>query len=152
MRLMLAYVLLVGLVTTLQGCDNMQDQPSIKPQEAPRRSASAGAVPIQGKLNVTWQSQRSNPVASGDASLQRGAELYRINCTMCHGTRETYLGAVGKKLVPPPPNLHDPRISALNDSDLFKRISLGFGRMPAFQDQITETDRWHLVNYLQTFH
>ena len=151
MKRMLAYVLLIGLVITLSGCDDMHDQPSIKPMEAPRRTAPAEAVPIQGKLTVTWQTLLSNPVATDDASLQRGAELYMINCAMCHGTRDTYPGAVGKKLVPPPPSLHEPRVSALIDGDLFKRITLGFGRMPAFQNQIPEMDRWHLVNYLGTF-
>ena len=151
MKRMLAYVLLIGLVITLSGCDDMHDQPSIKPMEAPRRTAPAEAVPIQGKLTVTWQTLLSNPVAADDASLQRGAELYMINCAMCHGTRKTYPGAVGKKLVPPPPSLREPRVSALSDGDLFKRIALGFGRMPAFQNQIPEMDRWHLVNYLRTF-
>ncbi len=145
------FLLLVGLVATLSGCDDMHDQPSIKPQEAPRRTAPAEAVPIQGKRTVTWQTLLSNPAVSSDVSLNRGAELYRINCAMCHGTRETYPGAVGQKLVPPPPNLYTTRISTLSDGDLFKRITLGFGRMPAFQDQIAETDRWHLVNYVKTF-
>ena len=146
------FLLLFGLAATLTGCDDMHDQPSIKPQEAPRRTAPAAAVPIQGKLTVTWQSQLSNPADANDASLQRGAELYRINCEMCHGTREAYPGAVGKKLAPPPTSLHDPRISSLTDGDLFKRITLGFGRMPAFQNHIAELDRWHLVNYLRSFH
>jgi mono/diheme cytochrome c family protein len=130
----------------------MHDQVSIKPQEAPRRSAPLEAIPIQGKHTVSWQSQPTNSEQQDAVSIQRGEELYQINCALCHGTRATYPGAVGKKLIPPPPNLYDPRISALNDGDLYKRIALGFGRMPAFQDKLSEPDRWHLVNYLRTFH
>jgi hypothetical protein len=77
--------------------------------------------------------------------------LYLINCAMCHGTRDVYLGTVGKIMLPPPPSLHDPRIRTLSDSDLFKRISLGFGRMPAFERLLPVHDRWHLINYLHTF-
>ena len=144
-------IILLAVISGLYGCDDMHDQVSIKPQEAPRRSTPSEAVPIQGKETVTWQSQLNNPVSTSDFSVQRGKEIYMINCALCHGTPETQPGAVGRKLVPPPPNLQDPRIKALNDSDVFKRISLGFGRMPAFQLVISATDRWHLVNYLHTF-
>lgn len=151
MKQALAFLLIIGLTIGMAGCDDMHDQPSIKPQEAPRRTAPAEAVPLRGKQVVTWQSQLVNPVVASETSEQRGAYLYDINCAMCHGTRETYLGKIGNKLVPPPPSLHDPRIRALSDGDLFKRISLGFGRMPAFQNLINEQDRWHLVNYVRTF-
>lgn len=142
---------LVALISLLPACSDMHDQPSIKAQEAPRRSAPAEAVPVRGKVQVDWQGIYVNPEPDTVSSQERGGELYLINCAMCHGTRDTYLGAVGKALTPPPPSLHDPRIRALGDSDLFKRISLGFGRMPAFEHLILAAERWHLVNYLHTF-
>lgn len=143
-----ALAMLVGLLTA---CNDMHDQPSIKAQEAPRRSASGEAVPLRGKLPVDWQGTYANPEPDTGSSRKRGEELYLVNCAICHGTRDSYLGPVGKALAPPPPSLHDPRIRALNDSDLFKRIALGFGRMPAFERLIPANDRWHLVNYLHTF-
>lgn len=149
-KLVYVFPLLVGLAAMQSGCNDMHDQPSIKPQEAPRRTAPAEAVPVQGKQTITWQTLLSNPIVSSDASLHRGMDLYRINCVMCHGTRETSPGAVGQKLVPPPPDLHEPRIKALSDGDIYKRISLGFGRMPPFQPVLSATDRWHLVNYLRS--
>jgi mono/diheme cytochrome c family protein len=152
MKLILAYLLITCLSGFLAGCDDMHHQPSIKPQEPPRRSAPAEAIPVQGKQIVTWQSQLVNPVTSTEASVQRGEELFGINCAMCHGTRDSYLGKIGKLLTPPPPSLHDARIKNLSDGDLFKRISLGFGRMPAFQNQVSAIDRWHVVNYMRTFH
>ena len=33
---------------------------------------------------------------------------------------------------------------------LFQMISLGFGRMPAFQQRLTPIERWQLVNYLRS--
>jgi mono/diheme cytochrome c family protein len=143
--------ILLVLTTLLGACNDMHDQPSIKAQEAPRRSAPGEAVPMRGKIVVNWQGVYTSTEADGDLSRQRGEDLYLVNCAMCHGTRDTYLGAVGKALTPPPPSLHDPHIRALNDSDLFKRITLGFGRMPAFERLLPASDRWHLVNYLHTF-
>jgi len=141
---------LTALFSLLLGCSDMHDQPSIKAQEAPRRSAPDEAVPVRGKVSVNWQGQYVNSAPDVASSRQRGEELYLVNCAMCHGTRDTYLGAVGKALTPPPPSLHDPHIRSMSDGDLFKRISLGFGRMPAFEHLIPAPDRWHLINYLHT--
>ncbi|MCM2265229.1 MAG: cytochrome c [Desulfuromonadales bacterium] len=142
---------LIALCALLPACSDMHDQPSIKAQEAPRRSAPGEAVPVRGKVAVDWQGQYVSSEPDVASSRQRGEELYLTNCAMCHGTRDTYLGAVGKALTPPPPSLHDPRIRSLSDGDLFKRISLGFGRMPAFERLIPVHDRWHLINYLHSF-
>lgn len=141
----------LAVLALLSACDDMHDQPSVKAQEAPRRSAPATAVPVRGNPPVNWQDRYDNPEPDTPLSRQRGATIFQINCAMCHGSRDSYLGAVGRTLVPPPPSLHDPRIRALDDSDLFKRVTLGFGRMPAFERLIPAADRWHLVNYLHTF-
>jgi mono/diheme cytochrome c family protein len=148
------FSLLVTLMVILlcAGCNDMHDQPSFKAQESPRLSAPRAAVTTRGEIPPPdYGSKLENPVAPDAASLKRGAELYQINCAMCHGTRDTYLGPVGRKLVPPPPSLHDPRIRQLSESDVFLRIYLGFGRMPAQGSRISDTDLWHLVNYVKSF-
>ena len=46
-------------------------------------------------------------------------------------------------------------VPVLNDGAIFTRISEGFPikgepkTMPAYKDQLTETERWHLVNFLR---
>ncbi len=145
-RVLLAAAALFGVTA----CDDMHDQPSFKAQEAPRLSAPAAAVPVQGKVPVSFGAQLVNPIPDNEASRLRGETLYLINCALCHGTRDTYLGAVGKRLQPPPPSLHDARVRQLSDSDVFQRSSFGFGRMPAFELRITYQDRWHIVNYLHS--
>lgn len=142
--------LLVPLL--MGGCSDMHDQPSFSAQDSPRLSAPREAVPTRGKLPPPRFGDQLESRYPADAqSLQRGAELYRINCALCHGTRETYLGPVGRQLAPPPPSLHDPRIRQLSESDVFLRIYLGFGRMPAFGLRLSEVDLWHLVNYVKSF-
>jgi len=145
---MLSLLLLLGAA----GCTDMHDQPSFKAQEAPRLSAPGEAVTTKGELPApNYGSKLENPVVANPESLQRGAKLYHINCAMCHGTRDTYLGSIGQQLKPPPPSLHDPRIRNLSESDIFLRIYLGFGRMPAQGRRISEVDIWNLVNYVKTF-
>ena len=147
----LTIVLALATLLGATGCTDMHDQPSFKAQEAPRLSAPATAVPIQGKVPVAFGTPLENPVPPDEASLNRGTLLYHINCSLCHGTRETYLGEVGKRMKPPPPSLHDERVRQLSESDIFQRITFGFGRMPAFGQRLDYRDRWHIVNYVKTF-
>lgn len=151
MRPFLRTLTLLAFFLPASGCEDMHRQPSVKPQEPPRLSAPAAAVPVQGKIPVEPGEALQNPLLLDQASIDRGAELYQINCALCHGTRDTFPGKVGGKMHPPPPDLRDQRIRELSDSDLFQRITFGFGRMPPFELRIGYTDRWHIVNYMKTF-
>lgn len=145
-------LLAVLALLLLAACDDMHDQPSFRPQEAPRLTPAAGAVPVRGREILAWNDTPANPGTGDEASRQRGAELYRINCALCHGRDGKGPGKVGQKLTPPAPLLDRERLGNLNDGDLFKRISLGFGRMPPFRKWLSATERWDVVNYLRTLH
>lgn len=90
---------------------------------------------------------KSNPVAATDDSVTAGATLYQNNCLLCHGPQGRG-GALAADL-----RVH---VAARIDGFLFDRISNGFlatpgqNSMPAFKDQLSETERWHLVNFLRT--
>ncbi len=128
----------------------MDDQQSYKPYKAPVLAPPAGAVPITGREVVSQESELKNPVPSTAASLTKGKALFEINCVICHGQTSAERGPVGKKLVPPPPGLDHDMVKELSDSTIFKVITFGFGRMPAFQDKLTPQERWNLVNFLRT--
>jgi len=143
-------LIIFGCLALTAGCDDMHHQPSVKPQEAPRLSSPAQAVPITGIERLQFGQKLQNPVAATPESLQRGAALYAINCIHCHGSKESHPGKVGGLLKPPPPNLRDGHLRSLDDATLYELFSLGFGRMPAFKQRLTTEDRWHLVNYLHS--
>jgi mono/diheme cytochrome c family protein len=128
----------------------MDDQPSFKAYEAPVLAPPEAAVPVSGRESVTWQSDLKNPVTPAEETLSHGRTLFEINCAMCHGQTSTELGPVGKKLVPPPPSLAPDLVQSRGDAHIFKAVTLGFGRMPAFKDKLTPKERWLLVNYLRT--
>jgi high-affinity iron transporter len=107
-------------------------------------------VPVSGKEVVSQESELRNPVAPTEASLSQGKILFETNCAMCHGQTSAERGPVGKKLVPPPPGLDHDMVKGLSDSTIFKAITFGFGRMPAFQDKLMLQERWSLVNFLRT--
>ncbi|HEX9136251.1 MAG TPA: cytochrome c [Nitrospirota bacterium] len=128
----------------------MDDQQSYKPYKAPVLAPPAAAVPISGKEIVSPESELRNSIAPTEASLSQGKMLFETNCAMCHGLTSTERGPVGKKLVPPPPGLDHDMVKGLSDPTIFKAITFGFGRMPAFQDKLMPRERWNLVNFLRT--
>lgn len=138
------------LLLLVPGCDDMHDQVSLQPQEAPRLSSPAQAVPISGKERLVFGQQLANPQPNSRESRQRGANLYAINCELCHGNKDAHPGPVGKELNPPPPQLRDSHLAAYDVATLYQLMSLGVGRMPPFQQRLTQTERWHLVNYLRS--
>jgi len=128
----------------------MDEQPSYKPYKAPVLSPPAGSVPVSGKEIISRDAELRNPVTPTAASLAQGKSLFDINCALCHGLTSAKPGRVGQRLKPPPPGLAPEMVQSLSDSDIFKAITFGFGRMPLFQDKLMPHERWDLVNFLRT--
>lgn len=144
-----ALLSLLFITLLISSCTDMYDQPSFKAQEGPRLSAPEGAVPVRGIEIFSPDERLDNPVSKTHVSIQSGKRLFAINCAMCHGPEGRGDGLVGKKFIPPPPNLHTEKVQSLGESDIHQRITNGYGRMPAFRKRISTENRWNLVNYLK---
>lgn len=145
----------------------MHYNPSYRSQEGPRLLPPPDSVPVTGR-EVTY------PTLEGYAGLTipdqaydstRAAELFRVNCIVCHGASMTGDGpmvAMMKK-GPLPANLMSEISLNSTDGELFAFISRG-GRqgfaavqsgsessspMPEFGLLLTEEERWQLVEYLR---
>lgn len=156
----------------------MRDQPSFDPHENPRLPAE-GSVPFaagnypgeSGPLNsgqpemmaspppsftaaqVTQQADvvmnLTNPVAATPESLERGEEMYLRMCAPCHGPDGS--GTTGY-VVPagfPPFPLTGDNVVAFPDGYIYGIIRVGRGLMPPYGYQISNFDRWHIVNYVR---
>ena len=92
-----------------------------------------------------------NPVASDDASLVRGEELFARYCAVCHGTNG--IGADSQILEVWPAlaayNLAGEVVQGYSDPYIYGMIRVGRGLMPQYGHQITHFDRWHIVNYVR---
>ncbi len=146
----IARLIILAAAPLLMAAIWMDDQQSYKPYKAPVLSPPADAVPVSGKEIVSQEMELKNPVKPDAGSLALGKALFDINCAMCHGQTSAERGPVGKKLVPPPPGLDHDMVQGLSDSTIFKAVTFGFGRMPAFQDKLEPEERWSLVNFLRT--
>lgn len=94
-----------------------------------------------------------NPVAPGAESIAVGETLYQTNCLSCHGPQGKGDGPVGLTLNPHPADLTIHTTPGVHsDGQLYSWISGGFpgSVMPAFGAQLTDEERWHIVNYIRT--
>lgn len=93
---------------------------------------------------------RTSPVAETDESLARGEERYGIYCTPCHGTAGDGKGPIMNYAYPiPPTSVHEQRVTAMPDGEIFHIISNGIRNMPSYKEQIPVADRWHIVAYVR---
>ncbi len=105
---------------------------------------------------VRWANetgQKVNPVPAGAASVDDGRTLYLTNCAPCHGVSGRGDGPAGRALDPAPADLVQHSAPGVHtDGQLFDWITGGYpgSAMPAFKDQLTDKQRWDLVNYLRT--
>jgi hypothetical protein len=136
----------------------MHYQKSWHAQEPPRPNAPSTLVPITGDAvpDYTFEeaADLTNPIPETPESQQRGAELFAVNCVVCHGPEGngdgTVSGYFNAANVPAPADLRRDDIRALTDGQLFWVITNGFGEyMPPFGNLITPEQRWAVVIHIR---
>ena len=157
---------------------DMERQPKLRPQTAnaffdnsmssrlPVAGTIAQSQPIQvgDKLVYAWQDSpvttgritgttnylELNPLPITDELLQRGEQVFNINCAACHSKLGDGNGVpkrIGAMAVVA--NLHDKRIVELTDGELFNTVSYGKGLMQGYAANIGIQDRWAAIAYLR---
>jgi len=93
----------------------------------------------------------TNPILPTVESVAIGQELFNQNCAVCHGPEGRGDGPNALSLSPPPADFTAGHTATHTDGDLYFWILQGIENtaMPAFGDQLTEEQAWHLVNYVR---
>lgn len=112
--------------------------------------------PVSGPSVSVVLRNRSGPLPGNAA---RGAALFRIHCTSCHGRGGRGDGPAAEVLWPPPRDLADPYyMNRRSDRDLYDAIYGGGPAvnrsrlMPAWREVLDTLDIWDVVAYLRTLH
>jgi mono/diheme cytochrome c family protein len=93
--------------------------------------------------------QLENPIPVTMENLQRGRELYNINCKVCHGGRGEGDGSVvGPGRFPAPPSLHTKEALEYKDGTLYHIMTKGIGQMPAYAEKLDPDQRWLVAHYV----
>ncbi len=105
-------------------------------------------------IPILIEAFRLQPFPARLPDTGRGAELFRENCTICHGERGEGDGPRAPELDPPPAKFTDPdRMDGSAPYVFYNAITLGVANtgMASFRDALSEGDRWNLAFYLWTF-
>jgi len=90
-----------------------------------------------------------NPYPADQYSLERGRHSYQIDCVRCHGKSGNGDGANSEKVQEVVSDLGSNAIQNQTDGELFWKISEARRPMPL--TEITNDQRWDIVNYIRTF-
>ncbi len=108
------------------------------------------AVVLLTGLHVEPGRTLANPVVRTQESVERGSALFARNCVSCHGEMGAGDGPLADTLPAPPANF-TVHVPFHPDGVLFAWISDGIRGtgMPAWSPQLSDQDRWDLVNFLR---
>ena len=158
---------------------DMERQPKLRPQTANAffDDGMSSRLPVAGtiarsqpvlvgqKLVYPWEDSpvttgrnpgttnfvELNPLPVTAELLQRGQQVFDINCATCHSKVGDGNGTpkrIGAMAVVA--NLHDKRIVELTDGELFNTVSYGKGvLMPGYAGNLPIQDRWAAIAYLR---
>jgi copper transport protein len=95
------------------------------------------------------QATEGNPIPSTQDSIDKGRLLFMNNCIQCHGETGRGDGPLASTLPIPPANLYQ-HIPYHPDQFFFGVMTKGLsGVMPAFENVLSENDRWNILNFLR---
>lgn len=105
-------------------------------------------------VNAYPTTYAKNPVPFTAASVDEGYKLYLAHCSVCHGMQGHGDGPMAPFLDPPPEDLRVRHIDAHPDGELFWWFTYGIpgSDMPGNEATMTESERWHVVNFVRSLH
>jgi mono/diheme cytochrome c family protein len=141
-------LLILGFASGIYGAEEKQPQK----QEAPAVPAvSANGQQTHHALDIPPEGKdRKNPIRFTEVSVDHGKKLFQTQCVLCHGIKADGNGDFARVYGVHPPDFTNPEVlGKRTDGELFYIIGAGSEKMPGKHMQMTEKQRWDLVNYLR---
>jgi|SRR5690606_33061541 len=115
-----------------------------------------GPDEVGDSVNYLASRAVANPLpALDDVEMKEAERLYLIHCGICHGSAldgngPLYKGGAGPYAAAPRNLLSDPIVTSLADGQMFYSITYGKGQMGPYGPQLSTTQRWMLVHYINS--
>jgi len=91
-----------------------------------------------------------NPVAPNEQSIAAGKVIYTKNCYDCHGKKGKGDGPKSGDLDKSPKDFTKELFQKQTDGTIFWKITEGRKPMASFKKDLTEEQRWQVLNYVRT--
>lgn len=156
---LVALLAVAALALLSAGCEKQPPQGVSAEKPSVQKPARA---PVSEPARVTFSDfpipQR--PAVTPELIAQ-GKKVYEANCAACHGEKGDANGKCSSFLLPRPRNFQTAKFRMRStasgnlptDEDLFRAVSLGLNGtpMPPWKHNLSEGDRWAVVEYVKTF-
>ena len=105
--------------------------------------------------DAKWQfpanvDQMVNPEANSPTAVQDGKANYEKLCYVCHGLKGKGDGVAAAGLPVRPADHTSAAVQDQSDGRLFWELSNGHTPMPAYENVLSEKERWDLIAYIRT--
>ena len=93
----------------------------------------------------------TNPFEYSEENVKRGAEVYQVNCSSCHGDKGDGQGhfVTSRVYNYPVRTLVSDEMKKRPDGELYHSITLGFGVIGAHGSMIRPEDRWKAILHVR---
>jgi mono/diheme cytochrome c family protein len=92
-----------------------------------------------------------NPIAPNGDNLAAAHAIYIDKCASCHGDKGAGDGPEAEMYDPAPAKFDDAHMMReMTDGEIFWKMTEGRKPMPSFKKELTDEQRWQLVNFLRT--
>lgn len=101
-----------------------------------------------------WKAPQSanafkNPFIGNAKATAQGKRIYEQMCVLCHGIQGKGNGEAGLTLDKKPANFLAFKVKKESDGVIYWKITNGKSPMAAYEELLTEDQRWQLVNYIR---
>lgn len=132
------------------GADGINNDPvNLKPVGGtiPRGGHPAYNIPDTNEGYELAKTTLTNPLEASEENLENGKKMYDIYCASCHGKKGDGNGVLSQReKFSGIPNYKDREITA---GSIYHVIMHGKNLMGSHASQITYTERWQIVQYVE---
>jgi mono/diheme cytochrome c family protein len=141
---------LASLAFVLASCDNMANQPRLKPYEV--KYGAQIDWPVKPVPNTVARDDDGKPPAPPPltmALLERGQQRFNIDCSPCHGRTGEGDGIIVQRGFPHPPSYFSEKLRNAPNQHFYDVITHGYGVMYPYADRVEPADRWAITAYIR---
>lgn len=95
-------------------------------------------------------SNLKNPIENNTVNFAEGKRLYENYCLQCHGATGGGDGIITTRNGPKPPAYNSDLLKSLPEGKMYHSIHWGKNMMGSHASQLTPTQRWKIIMYVQT--